>query len=104
MIIVVGIGADGMAGLAPASAAELRSATVVYGSPRQIDLLDDSVAAPRHRWPSPMLPALEHLLDDNPNGDVHVVASGDPMLHGIGTSLIRLHGADRVGCCRTCPR
>ena len=95
-IIVVGIGADGMAGLAPASAAELRSATVVYGSPRQIDLLDDTVTAPRHRWPSPMLPALEHLLDDNPHGDVHVVASGDPMLHGIGTSLIRLHGAHRV--------
>ena len=43
-----------------------------------------------------MLPALEHLLDDNPHGDVHVVASGDPMLHGIGTSLVRLHGAHRV--------
>ncbi|MDO3640355.1 cobalt-precorrin-7 (C(5))-methyltransferase, partial [Mycolicibacterium arseniciresistens] len=29
-------------------------------------------------------------------GDVHVVASGDPMLHGIGATLIRRFGADRV--------
>jgi precorrin-6Y C5,15-methyltransferase (decarboxylating) len=29
MIVVIGIGADGMAGLAPPSAAELRRATVV---------------------------------------------------------------------------
>ena len=40
MIVVVGIGADGMAGLAPASRTELARATVVYGSPRQLDLLD----------------------------------------------------------------
>ena len=43
-----------------------------------------------------MLPALQRLLDDNPAGDIHVVASGDPLLHGIGTTLIRLHGADKV--------
>ena len=96
MIVVVGIGADGMAGLSAQSRRELLSATVIYGSPRQIELLDGTVTAPRHRWPSPMLPALQRLLDDHPTGDVHVVASGDPLLHGIGTSLIRLHGAERV--------
>ncbi|MFN0143674.1 MAG: precorrin-6y C5,15-methyltransferase (decarboxylating) subunit CbiE [Mycobacterium sp.] len=91
--IVVGIGADGMAGLSEASRRELQSATVIYGSPRQLDLLDDTVTAPRHPWPTPMLPALEALPV---NDDVHVVASGDPLLHGIGGTLIRLHGADRV--------
>jgi precorrin-6Y C5,15-methyltransferase (decarboxylating) len=95
MIVVVGIGADGMAGLAPASRAELGRATVVYGSRRQLDLLDDSVCAARRQWPSPMLPAL-HTLLDGVDGDVHVVASGDPLLHGIGNTLIRLYGPDRV--------
>jgi precorrin-6B C5,15-methyltransferase / cobalt-precorrin-6B C5,C15-methyltransferase len=95
-IVVVGIGADGMAGLSEQSRNELHSATVIYGSQRQIDLLDDTVGAPRHSWPSPMLPALQRLLDDNPAGDIHVVASGDPLLHGIGTRLIRLHGAENV--------
>lgn len=96
VIVVVGIGADGMAGLSETSRRELRSATAIYGSTRQLDLLDDSVTAPRRRWPSPMLPALETLLDDAPPSDIHVVASGDPMLHGIGATLIRIHGAQRV--------
>lgn len=95
-IVVVGIGADGMAGLAETSRRELRRATVIYGSPRQLDLLDDTVEAPRRRWPTPMLPALEGLLADHPVDDIHVVASGDPLLHGIGATLIRLYGADRV--------
>ena len=95
LIIVVGIGADGMAGLAPAARAELCRASVVHGSPRQLELLDDTVSAVRRPWPSPMLPALRALLDDAV-GDVHVVASGDPLLHGVGGSLIRLYGSDRV--------
>jgi precorrin-6Y C5,15-methyltransferase (decarboxylating) len=95
MIVVVGIGADGMAGLAPVSRAELSRATVVYGSQRQLDLLDGSISAVRRAWPSPMLPALRTLLED-PVGDVHVVASGDPLLHGVGSVLIRLYGPELV--------
>jgi len=101
-IVVVGIGVDGMAGLAAASRRELQMSTVVYGSPRQLALLDDTVTADRRVWPSPMLPAVERLLDDSPSGgdsttgDVHVVASGDPMLHGVGGTLIRVHGVERV--------
>lgn len=95
MIVVVGIGADGMAGLSPGSKNELARATVIYGSRRQLELLDDTVTSVRREWPSPMLPALRTLLD-GADGDVHVVASGDPLLHGVGNSLIRLYGADRV--------
>ncbi|MBB5161403.1 precorrin-6y C5,15-methyltransferase (decarboxylating) subunit CbiE [Mycobacterium sp. AZCC_0083] len=94
MIVVVGIGADGMAGLSGASLAELSRATVIYGSKRQLDMLDGSVGAARREWPRPLLPALRTLLDHD--GDVHVVASGDPLLHGIGNSLIRIYGPDRV--------
>ena len=95
MIVVVGIGADGMAGLAPTSRAELARASVVYGSARQLELLDDTVSARRRPWPSPMLPALRTLLEDA-EGDVHVVASGDPLMHGVGGTLIRLYGPDKV--------
>ena len=94
-IIVVGMGADGMSGLTDNSRDELRRATVIYGSPRQLDLLDDTVTAPRRTWPSPMLPAMERLLDDT-TGDIHVVASGDPLMHGVGGSLIRIHGGANV--------
>ena len=95
MIVVVGIGADGMDGLAGVSKRELRNATVIYGSARQLDLLDETVTAARRNWPSPMMPELRRLVDSGTD-DIHVVASGDPLLHGIGATLIRMCGADRV--------
>ena len=95
MIVIVGIGADGMAGLAETSRAELQRATVIYGSRRQLDLLDNTVVAPRREWPSPMLPALRTLPVEAAT-DIHVVASGDPLLHGIGGTLIRLYGPEKV--------
>lgn len=94
MIVVVGIGADGMPGLSATSKSELRRATMLYGSKRQLELVDDTVSAPRREWPSPMLPALETLPARGP--DLHIVASGDPLMHGIGGTLIRLHGAANV--------
>ncbi len=94
MITVVGIGADGLAGLGATARAELRRATVIHGSRRQLDLLDDSVTAQRREWPSPMMPALEALRDTTE--DAHVVASGDPMLHGIGATLVKILGVERV--------
>jgi len=94
MIIVVGIGADGMPGISEYARSELRRATVIYGSKRQLDLLDDTITAPLHEWPSPLLPALQNL--DDRDHDIHVVASGDPLTHGIGGTLIRLFGATKV--------
>ncbi|HZA10773.1 precorrin-6y C5,15-methyltransferase (decarboxylating) subunit CbiE [Mycobacterium sp.] len=95
MIVVVGIGADGMNGLSACARAELQRATVVYGARRQLDLLDETVPGARRQWPSPMLAELAGLLDDA-TADVHVLASGDPLLHGIGATLIRMFGCDRV--------
>jgi precorrin-6Y C5,15-methyltransferase (decarboxylating) len=56
----------------------------------------DDVAAERVPWPSPMAPALAGLLAEHPGRRVVVLASGDPMLSGVGTSLVRLHGAGAV--------
>lgn len=94
-VIVVGIGADGMAGLGGPARRELQAATVVHGSQRQLDLLDDTVTAQRQVWPSPLLGALQDIRDHS-RSDVHIVASGDPMLHGIGATCVRIFGADRV--------
>ena len=91
MIVVVGIGADGMAGLSAEARAELARAQTIYGARRQLDLLDESVSAQRREWPSPMLPALRSLPDG-----VHVLASGDPLLHGVGGTLVGLFGAQNV--------
>lgn len=87
-----------MSGLPTASRVELTRATTIYGSPRQLDLLDDTVSARRRAWPSPLPPALRALFDDAEGDahDIHVIASGDPLLHGIGNTLIKMYGPDRV--------
>ena len=60
---VTGIGADGWGGLAPQSRAVLERAAMIIGGPRQLALLPDSVAGRRVPLPSPLLPALEDLID-----------------------------------------
>ena len=95
-LVVVGIGADGWDGLSPRARRAVEDADVLRGSPRQLSLVPAEVAAHRVPWPSPMAPALASLPADHPGQRVVVLASGDPMLSGVGTSLVRLHGAGAV--------
>lgn len=90
---MVGIGADGWAGLSSSAQHEVNAAEVVLGSERQLALLPD-LAARRVTWPSPMLPAVEPLLAEHSGRRMCVLASGDPMLFGIGGTLARLLGPD----------
>ncbi|MBA4020860.1 MAG: cobalamin biosynthesis bifunctional protein CbiET [Gordonia sp.] len=93
--IVVGIGADGWDGLTPASQRELQDATVVYGSPRQLGLLDP-VSAELRPWTSPMSEHLAAVLAHPQSFPVHILASGDPMFHGVGASIVKAVGAENV--------
>jgi hypothetical protein len=95
-VTVVGIGADGWAGLAEPGRAAVRAAEVVLGGPRQLELVAGQTKADARPWPSPMLPALPGLFAELADRRVCVLASGDPMLHGIGATLARLLGPDRL--------
>lgn len=95
VITVVGVGADGWDGLVPASRRAVEAADVVVGSARQLALVPET-GAERVPLPSPLLPNLPGLLDSLPDRAVCVLASGDPMFHGIGSTLVRLVGAERV--------
>ncbi|GAB3275410.1 precorrin-6y C5,15-methyltransferase (decarboxylating) subunit CbiE [Parasphingorhabdus pacifica] len=92
---VVGIGADGWAGLAPQAQRAVSSADVVIGSARQLDLVPEP-AGKRVAWPSPMLPALPGLLAEHADRSICVLASGDPMFYGIGSTLARVLGPERL--------
>lgn len=91
---VVGIGAGGWADLPDPVRTVLRGADAVLGAPRQLALLDDSVRADRRLLPSPLLPGLGTAV----TGDERLVvlASGDPLFFGIGSTLIRLGVPVRV--------
>ncbi|WP_028936033.1 bifunctional cobalt-precorrin-7 (C(5))-methyltransferase/cobalt-precorrin-6B (C(15))-methyltransferase [Pseudonocardia spinosispora] len=94
-VLVVGIGADGWTGMSPAARRAVTDADVVIGSARQLELLDP-VDAELIRWPSPMLPALPDLFDRLGSRRVCALASGDPMLFGLGSTLSRVLGPDRI--------
>jgi precorrin-6B C5,15-methyltransferase / cobalt-precorrin-6B C5,C15-methyltransferase len=94
-VTVVGIGADGWAGLGEQARAALLAAGQVIGSERQLALLPPELAATKRAWPSPLDPLLDELVART-EGSLCVLASGDPMLHGIGATLARRLGPERL--------
>lgn len=95
-VTVVGIGADGYAGLTGAARAAVDAAGVVVGGARQLDLLPASVTAERVTWPSPLRPAVRKLAEQYAERGMVVLASGDPMHHGIGRTLTEELGPHAV--------
>lgn len=73
----------------------MESADVLYGSARHLALVPRGGAV-RQCWPSPMAPAIEEILTGRRGQNkVTVLASGDPMLYGVGVTLTRhLHPAE----------
>lgn len=96
-LTVVGIGCDGIDGLSRNAARALEGASRIIGSPRQLNLLRDAnLDAELTPWPAKFWQDWAATLADiNPESDV-IIASGDPMFHGVGTSLVRELGQGRV--------
>lgn len=93
-ITVIGIGADGWDGLNAPTKALIEAADTVIGGARHLAMLPPS-DQPRVVWPSPLKPQLEAFIAAQ-IGSIVVVASGDPLVSGIGTTLIDLLGAEEV--------
>jgi len=95
-ITVVGVGADGWPGLPERVRTTIAAAPVVLGGRRHLDLLPDVPGQVREVWPSPLRAGLPALLDRHAGTSPVALASGDPLLSGVATTLIDLLGADAV--------
>jgi precorrin-6Y C5,15-methyltransferase (decarboxylating) len=95
-IVVVGIGADGWAGLSEAVRAHIRGAEVMLGGSRQLALLPPVDGQLRETWPTPLRPALSELVERHRGRTVVALGSGDPLQSGIGSTLIELLGHESV--------
>lgn len=93
-ITVVGIGDDGPAGLEDHSRAAIASAEVLYGGTRHLAMFVDHPAR-KVDLSSDFAGALSLLEAESSEYQV-VLASGDPMLFGIGATLVTRLGAGRV--------
>jgi precorrin-6Y C5,15-methyltransferase (decarboxylating) len=85
-LTVVGIGEDGWPGLGSNAREALLSADTIFGGTRHLDLLPANIAAERRAWPTPfsIAPVIEFR-----GRKVCVLASGDPMMYGVGATFAR---------------
>ncbi|TAJ18663.1 MAG: precorrin-6y C5,15-methyltransferase (decarboxylating) subunit CbiE [Dehalococcoidia bacterium] len=93
-ITVVGIGDDGPAGLGDHARDAIASAEVLCGGTRHLAMFPDHPA--RKVDLSTDFAGALRLLEAESSGRQVVLASGDPMLFGIGATLVARLGAGRV--------
>jgi len=84
---IVGIGEDGLAGLAPAARAAVDNAEVLVGGERHLAMLPID-GRERLLWPSPLAEFVEQIQAHRARR-VCVLATGDPFNFGVGVTLAR---------------
>ena len=91
---IVGLGEDGLPGLAPAARALLDNAEVLIGGTRHLDMVPDD-GRERLTWPSPLGAIVEEIARRR-GQRVCVLATGDPMHYGIGVTLAKAVPMDEM--------
>lgn len=95
-IQIVGIGADGASGLSSRARAVIDAAATLYGGTRHLEMFPDHPA--RRVDLSGECNAIEELISGDCGAHAVVLASGDPMLFGIGATLARRLGPEAASC------
>lgn len=93
---VVGMPAGGWRELGETGRELIAGAAVLIGGRRQLGLVPEEVTAERVPLPSPLRAGLPGLLSGYVGRRVVVLASGDPLLYGIGATLVDLLGPEQV--------
>lgn len=85
-LTIVGMGEDGLDGLAPAARTIVESAELLVGSPRLLALVPGG-SAHRLAWPTPFDAMLPELAEAR-GRPVVVLATGDPLNYGVGRKIL----------------
>jgi precorrin-6B C5,15-methyltransferase / cobalt-precorrin-6B C5,C15-methyltransferase len=96
VIEVIGLSARGWSDLPERLRDMIQNADVLLGSPRHLDLVPTLPGQRRLRYPSPLREVLPKLLSEVSGRRVVALASGDPLLAGIGSTLIEIVGVGAV--------
>ncbi len=86
-LTVVGLGADGPEGLTPSARALIENAEILVGGERHLGLVANGDCE-KIAWGFPLDPTMAAIAA-NRGRRVVVLATGDPMAYGIGTTLAR---------------
>ncbi|WP_293154038.1 MULTISPECIES: precorrin-6y C5,15-methyltransferase (decarboxylating) subunit CbiE [unclassified Microcoleus] len=85
---VVGIGEDGLSGLSAIALSLLDRSKIIVGGARHLAMLPTDDTREKLVWASPLQTTVDSIISRRPES-VCVLASGDPMCHGIGVTLSR---------------
>lgn len=91
---IVGIGEDGLDGLSPTARELVDTAEILIGGARHLDMVPED-GRTRIAWPSP-LKLLVEKIEEMRGRPVAVLATGDPMHYGIGSTLARRIPVDEM--------
>jgi precorrin-6Y C5,15-methyltransferase (decarboxylating) len=83
---ILGLGEDGVEGLAPAARNLISQAELVVGGARHLALVDGLIRGERLAWPVPFGAGIDAILSRR-GRPVVVLASGDPFCDGVGVTL-----------------
>ena len=93
---MVGLTARGWSDLPERLRTTIQYAEVLLGSPRHLDLIPAFTSQQRVPWPTPLREGLPTLLSQVSERRAVALASGDPLLAGIGSTLIDVLGSAAV--------
>ena len=85
---VVGIGEDGLAGLGELAHSLIAQAEVLVGGARHLAMLLPGDPREKLLWKTPLEATVEQLIRRR-GQSICILASGDPMCHGIGVTLLK---------------
>lgn len=95
-VTVIGIGDDGLDGLSVSARTLLDDATFIVGAPRHLEMLSPDDARARLQWSKDLAGDIEKLGLHRDTHKICVLATGDPLMHGIAVRLIERYGTDQV--------
>ena len=86
-LAIIGIGEDGLSGLSSIARSLIDSAEILVGGDRHLDMLPADVRS-RLVWAFPIESTIQQIISCR-GKSVCVLASGDPLWFGIGTTLLK---------------
>ena len=92
---IIGIGEDGLDGLGAEARWRIAEAEIVFGGKRHLALAAGEINGESRPWPSPFDSEMRAVLALR-GKKICVLASGDPFLYGVGTTLARHVPADEM--------
>lgn len=93
---IVGIGEDGLDGITAAARVVIETADILIGGERHLAMVPAKDGDQRRiTWSTPLLAQADSIADHK-GRRVCVLASGDPMWFGIGTTLAKRVAADEI--------